>query len=464
MADVDSGLIRPFLGALQACTSVLLTLLYGLISRQAGLLSDTSINQMSGLCVKVFLPALIMVKLGSELSLDIATHYIPIFGTRDVNPALQLLKNHLPLIRHENLVWALLYILISIGIGYLFTRCLRLPVWVTPALAFNNTSSLPLLLLQTLHATGSLKLIRMPGQSESDCLNRAQSYLLICAVVSNTMSYALGPRMLRPSRTIKRKASVESRNGQANGSMTSGNFPSVHFELFEPIVMTVNCQQAQPQNQFLDCNTITEQDDNDNQREDQINEQTSLLPKPLQRARHTISSKTHHFYSVIIPQPLRRRIKIFDSAALDAAVLCAATGIFLGLVPTLHRAFFSPFEQGGIFNAWLISSIEHLGSMFTTLQMYLVGCKLGVSFQRMKRFASSSSSSFSSSSSAPQQGQDEETNNEHVEHHTRHSREESPDGKVPIRAILVVYAVRLILWPMFVILIHHKKKRGNKEK
>lgn len=222
MADVDSGLIQPFLGALQACTSVLLTLLYGVISRQAGLLGDTSINQMSGVCVKVFLPALIMVKLGSELSLDIATHYIPIFGTREMNPALQFLKNHLALIQRENLVWALLYILISIGIGYLFTRCLRLPVWVTPALAFNNTSSLPLLLLQTLHATGSLKLIMMPGQSESDCLNRAQSYLLICAVVSNTMSYALGPRMLRPSRKIKRRASVESQNGQADGLMTSG--------------------------------------------------------------------------------------------------------------------------------------------------------------------------------------------------------------------------------------------------
>lgn len=73
---------------------------------------------------------------------------------------------------------------------------MRLPTWVTPAVAFNNTSSLPLLLLQTLQSTGSLKLITMPGQSESDCMNRAQSYFLVCAVVSNTIAYAIGPKLL----------------------------------------------------------------------------------------------------------------------------------------------------------------------------------------------------------------------------------------------------------------------------
>jgi auxin efflux carrier family protein len=98
---------------------------------------------------------------------------------------------------HLCLVWSIIYTLISIAIGRAFSYLLRLPQWVTPAVTFNNTSSLPLLLLQTLHSTGSLKLIISPGQTESDALNRAQSYFLVCAVVSNTIGYAIGPRMLR---------------------------------------------------------------------------------------------------------------------------------------------------------------------------------------------------------------------------------------------------------------------------
>lgn len=81
MADLSKGLVQPFLGALQACISVLLTLLYGVITRHVSLINDETIDQMSGICVKIFLPALILVKLGSELSLDIALHYVPVLGT-----------------------------------------------------------------------------------------------------------------------------------------------------------------------------------------------------------------------------------------------------------------------------------------------------------------------------------------------------------------------------------------------
>lgn len=93
--------------------------------------------------------------------------------------------------------------------------------------------------------------------------------------------------------------------------------------------------------------------------------------------------------------------------------MCTVTGVVLGLVPKLHRAFFSPYEDGGIFNAWLISSIENMGTLFTSLQVFLVGCKLGVSFERMKRSENS--------------------------------------GRVPVRAVLIVFFVRLILWPVYVL-------------
>jgi auxin efflux carrier family protein len=80
MADSNKGLVQPFLGALQACISVLLTLLYGVVTRQANLIHECSINQMSAICVKIFLPALTLVKLGSELHLAIAVNYLPVFS------------------------------------------------------------------------------------------------------------------------------------------------------------------------------------------------------------------------------------------------------------------------------------------------------------------------------------------------------------------------------------------------
>lgn len=187
----------------------------------------------------------------------------------------------------------------------------------------------------------------------------------------------------------------------------------------------MDARTAQPQDQFRH-NTIDAPTENEEGEE--VDEQTSLLPKPIQEARHTLSAKTHHLFSYL-PRPVRRRIDALDSPFLDTAILCTATGILLGLVPKLHRAFFSSYEEGGIFNAWLVSSIENVGTLFTSLQVFLVGCKLGVSFERMKR---------SSSPSSTEEGLEEE------------EEEVGGSGRVPIRAIVVVYTVRLILWPMYI--------------
>ncbi|RAO68596.1 uncharacterized protein BHQ10_004608 [Talaromyces amestolkiae] len=358
MADLSKGLVQPFLGALQACISVLLTLLYGVITRHVSLINDETIDQMSGICVKIFLPALILVKLGSELSLDIALHYVPV------------------------LVWSILYTLLSICIGHVLSRCLRLPTWVTPAIAFNNTSSLPLLLLQTLQSTGSLKLITMPGQSESGCMNRAQSYFLVCAVVSKSIAYAVAPRMLSHADSNGRKGDDrETRHDRDEGLNVS----------------------VQPQNQFRhDITNTSEDQQGEEEEEEEVNEQTSLLPRPIRTVRHNFFLKTHHLFSYL-PRPVRRRIDALDSPFLDTAILCAATGVLLGLVPKLHRAFFSPYEEGGIFNAWLISSIKNVGTLFTSLQVFLLGCKLGASFERIKR-----SPSHSPSESSLEENDDEE--------------------------------------------------------
>jgi hypothetical protein len=182
--------------------------------------------------------------------------------------------------------------------------------------------------------------------------------------------------------------------------------------------------KAQPQDQFRH-NTIDNAPENGehDEEEEQVDEQTSLLPRSVQKARHSHSTTTHRLISYL-PRPVRRRIDVLDSPFLDTAILCTATGVLLGLVPKLHRAFFSHYQEGGIFNAWLVSSIENVGTLFTSLQVFLVGCKLGVSFERMKRCSSS-------------EGEGEE-------------EQQEGSGRVPIRAIVVVYIVRLILWPLYI--------------
>lgn len=77
MAD---GLLVSFLGALQASISVLLTISFGVVAAQFDLLKGSSTKQISKLCVRMFLPALLITNVGSQLHLDTALRYVPILS------------------------------------------------------------------------------------------------------------------------------------------------------------------------------------------------------------------------------------------------------------------------------------------------------------------------------------------------------------------------------------------------
>lgn len=229
---------------------------------------------------------------------------------------------------------------------------------------FNNTTSLPLLLLQSLHSAGSLRPLAAGAadpdadndQATDDGLQRAQSYFLVFAVMTKTISYAVGPRLLRDT---------------PNNTTTTTTSPQSSGE------------EEQEQ----------EQESNN---DEEPTERTPFL-RPL-----------IHIHPPRWLRPLRHFH--LASAAIDATIICSTLlGVLLGLVPTLHRAFFAPSHQGGTFNAWLTTSIANMGRLFPSLQVLLVGGKLGVSFERMAGHRSS--------------------------------------GRVPVRAVLVVVLIRLILWP-----------------
>lgn len=78
---VDSSeLLVPFAGAIQAAFSVLLTIAFGVLAAQCNLLSTGAAKEVSKLCVRMFLPALLIYKIGSNLHQGTAVRYIPVLS------------------------------------------------------------------------------------------------------------------------------------------------------------------------------------------------------------------------------------------------------------------------------------------------------------------------------------------------------------------------------------------------
>jgi hypothetical protein len=74
MTGVKEDFVIPFTGALQASLAVLLTIFYGVIAAQFDLLTEKSAKDISKACVRLFLPALLIVNVGQQLSIESVSH------------------------------------------------------------------------------------------------------------------------------------------------------------------------------------------------------------------------------------------------------------------------------------------------------------------------------------------------------------------------------------------------------
>lgn len=243
------------------------------------------------------------------------------------------------------------------------SRTFKLPPWVTPTCAFNNTTSLPLLLLQSLESVGSLELLIRDGDTVKHAISRAQSYFLVCAMVSKTVGYAVGPKML-----------------QINGPVEDGQD-----------------RNATPEPEAAESDT-------------HVDEETTLLAQPTHTHREVSDWARDCGTRIIsiVPKRIRKEIRApFESPYADIMLLCTVLGVVLGVVTPLHRAFFNKADDGGIFNAWLTTSVQNIGKLFTTLQIFIVGGKLGLSFEQIR----------------------------------------GGSGRIPLRAIMTIFLFRLVLWP-----------------
>lgn len=192
-----SALITSFLGGLQASVSVLLTLSYGLIAARLGMVHETTAHDISSLCRNLFLPALLITDIGSQLNVDKALdYYAPIF------------------------IWSITYALTSITIGKIAVKVFGLPSWTVVAITFNNTTSLPLLLTKSLLETGILTGIA--GGDVEAAVGRATSYFLINSFVSKVLTFSVGPMLLGPGGDVSGDAQQRARDGDGDGEDDGG--------------------------------------------------------------------------------------------------------------------------------------------------------------------------------------------------------------------------------------------------
>lgn len=77
---MSSGILPSFLGAVQASLAVLLTIGYGAIASRFNLLKESSSRDISKTCVRLFLPALLITNVGSELRPENVLRYVPVLS------------------------------------------------------------------------------------------------------------------------------------------------------------------------------------------------------------------------------------------------------------------------------------------------------------------------------------------------------------------------------------------------
>jgi predicted permease len=314
---MTSGVFNSFLAAIQASLSVLLVIFYGGLAAKFKLLDGSTAKTISKLSVRVFLPALLFVKIGSELHLESASRYGII------------------------LIWAILAHLLSFLIGLFAHRAFGFPDWITVAIMFNNTTSYPLLLVQALDQTGILSGIVIGNETTTQSIERAKSYFLVFATVSSCLTFAVGPRLIdsehapEPHKDLDENEAEEVNETSALlvPSLPTSNGPALRRR-------SVILQNREP--------TVT----------------YDRRPSVLAKSRWTSLS------------PRTRWWLLFVLDFFNAPLLGAVAGAVVGLIPLLHKSFFNDTEDGGIFTAWFTASIQTIGSIFVPLPILVAGVSL----------------------------------------------------------------------------------------
>ncbi|RKU40204.1 hypothetical protein DL546_001406 [Coniochaeta pulveracea] len=337
----QSGLFESFLGAIQASLSVLLVIFYGGIAAKLKILSAENTKPISKLCVRLFLPALLITKLGAQVEVESIGRYGII------------------------LIWAIVVHALSYALGFMAKRLMGMPDWTTLAIMFNNSTSYPLLLIEALSETGILQSLIVGDESASDAVERAKSYYLVYSTVSSCLTFAVGPRL------------VDGENGPDDDDQDDGKDQDEGTDVEDNDDPEANERSGlvggSRHNRFNSngSNTIF----------GSINHPSDILPaaKAAHRKAYFVSKQKWNNLS-----PRTQWWLLFIADFFNGALIGAILGAVLGLTPPLHKAFFAGEDEGGIFTAWLTKSWKTIGDVFVPLPIVVAGVVLFSSIQNSK--------------------------------------------------------------------------------
>ena len=374
-----TGLFESFLAAIQASLSVLLVISYGSIAAWLGLLNHSSTKAVSKICVRMFLPALLITKIGSELHAESASRYLII------------------------LIWAIGCHIVSFLIGIVAHIFLGMPDWVTVAIMFNNTTSYPLLLITALDDTGILSSLIVTDETTREAIERAKAYFLVFATVSSCLTFAVGPRLIDSEHAPEldedaKEADVASDHDQnpdvsANEEtslLTSRGGSTVNFAnpfgpsspLLAPNTFFPSVSRRSSGSRAGRLGSSHAHSRNEDafasgsrsRSQGSASRHLGLRPVPIPHHLRRASVVPKHKWSRLGPRT--KWWLLFISDFFNAPLLGAVIGAIIGLIPGLHRAFFSPTDEGGIFTAWLTASLKNIGSLFVPLPVVVAGVSL----------------------------------------------------------------------------------------
>ena len=363
----QTGLFDSFLAAIQASLSVLLVISYGGIAAHLGLLDNASTKAISKVCVRIFLPALLMFNIGAQLHLENANRYLVVF------------------------IWAIACHFISFVIGIVAHLWLGMPDWTTVALMFNNTTSYPLLLIGALDETGILRALIVTDESTTAMVARAKSYFLVFATVSSCLTFAVGPRLIDSEHAPDHDETKEGADEHDDLEQQYYDQDNERTGLLQSPATHTPGSGAGERRSSLSAftsgvkyaeNTFFPSTRRSSIVPSQTRQSTRRSSFATQKARRASIVPEKHWYKL---GPRGKWWMLFISDFFNAPLVGAIIGTIIGLVPTLHRAFFNDTYEGGIFTAWLTASLKSIGGLFVPLPVVVAGVSLYTAMKEARK-------------------------------------------------------------------------------
>lgn len=307
--------------------------------------------------------------------------------------------------------------------------------WITAALMFNNTTSYPLLLIQSLNETGILSVLIGEGESTRGAIERAKSYFLVFATVSSCLTFAVGPRLIDSEHAPEQeeeedflKQSVVAGDEEEQGDGIPGidvenarngqerpSSPTETSGLLAPLSQSTPRRASTPLVSFF----------------------PSRRPSSLGEDIHHPSIIDYNRRPSVISK--RRWLTLSDRGQwwllflwdfINTPLIGAVLGAVIGLIPRLHAAFFADSQDGGIFTAWLTASLKNIGGLFVPLPVVVAGVSLYGSMKKSRE-------------DGKQRGSGEEGE----------ERRGKQQIGTPWMTTAFILAVRFVLWPVLSIAV-----------